>query len=176
MEKTFRLLVFAMLGMCTQAMAAEPEATKRQSDLTEATFLITGLHCPPCTTTIERSLSKEKGLQSISVDWKTKKARAAFDESKLSAQEVANLIAKTPHMMGKKLHYAGSLALKVEELHDKASGDKVTELLTTLQGVKRVVPYPKERVVSVEFSNKGRVTDRELIETLSRAGFHVKNL
>src|SRR4051794_21539581 len=67
---------------------------------TKATFLVTGLHCPPCTSTVQGSLSRVNGVKSVSVDWNTKSAKIAFDESVLPAQSLATAIERTPHMMG----------------------------------------------------------------------------
>ena len=175
MHKCFLLIAVGLFATCGLVLAKEPQAQPPESELTDATFLVTGLHCPPCATVIERSLAKENGVKSITVDWKTKQAHAAFDEKKLSAQEIANLIGRTPHMMGGKLRYAGWLALNVKELDD-TSEEKVSELLGKIEGVKRVVPYPKQHVVGIQFSERGRLTDRQLIDTLSHAGYHVKNL
>src|SRR5450631_2341961 len=75
-------------------------AADKDADVVKATYVVTGLHCPPCTKTVESSLRKMKGIHSINVDWTSKNAQIEFDESVLPAQKVARLIADTPHMMG----------------------------------------------------------------------------
>src|SRR5262245_41393485 len=103
-----------LLAFSINALADDPAATpKPENAATKATFLVTGLHCPACTTTVESSLKGVKGVRSIKVDWKTKNARVEFDESVLSAQHLARQIAATPHMMGGNMHYAAWLALKI---------------------------------------------------------------
>lgn len=166
-----------LLAFATGAVAEEP-VQKADSDhqLTKATYLITGLHCPPCTRTVESSLGKVEGIKSIKVDWKTKNARIEFDEAILPAQRVAQLIAATPHMMGGNLHYDGWLALNVEELRDDATGKPIKETLGKIEGVKTVALYPKHHSVGVQFAAKGDVTDRQLIDALTQAGYHAKNL
>src|SRR5262245_3500641 len=91
-----------VLAVAKSLFAAEP---------TKATFLVTGLHCPPCTSTVQGSLSRVKGVQSVSVDWNTKNAKVVFDESVLPAQALAAAIEGTPHMMGGGMRYGGWLAL-----------------------------------------------------------------
>ena len=116
-----KALLLGMFLVGTQSVTGEviPSGEKK-TEATKATFLITGLHCPPCTKTVESSLSKVQGIEFISVDRKTKNARLEFDESVISAQQVAKTIAETPHMMGGNLHYGGWLALKVDEVRDDA--------------------------------------------------------
>lgn len=166
-----------LLAFGTPLLADEPSRTdEANKELTKATFLITGLHCPPCTTTVEKSLSHAKGLRSIKVDWKTKTARIEFDESDLPAQKIAQLIAATPHMMGGKMHYGGWLAIKVDEIKDDATAKPVREALSKIEGVKQTIAYPKQHAVGVQFAAKGRVSDRQLIDALTKAGYHAANL
>src|SRR4051812_33733303 len=83
--KTMRaaILATAVLGLVGPAVGDEP---------TKATFLVTGLHCPPCTTTVQSSLARVKGVKSVTVDWNTKNAKVQFDESVLPAQALAAAI------------------------------------------------------------------------------------
>jgi copper chaperone CopZ len=143
---------------------------------TKATFLVTGLHCSPCTRTVESSLSRVKGLRSIKVDWKTKNARIEFDEAVLPAQKVAQLIADTPHMMGSNMHYGGWLALKVPDLKDDATAKQVMDVLSKVEGVKQVATYPKQHSIGIAFVSKGDLTSAQLIEALAKAGIKAENL
>ena len=69
-------LIFSALTLRAVAQQVTPLAQPVQ-----ATFLINGLHCPPCTATVESSLKHVKGVQSASVNWNTKNARITFDEN-----------------------------------------------------------------------------------------------
>jgi len=120
-------------------------------------------------------LNGVRGIKSVSVDWKSKNAHIDYDESVIPAQKVARLIADTPHMMGGNLHYGGWLALKVEELKDDASGKPIKEALTQIEGVKAVALYPKQHTVGVQFAARGELTDRELLDALTRTGYHAEN-
>lgn len=167
------ILIFAV-GATT--VLGEPRTSKKdEKDRdTQATFLVTGLHCPPCTKTVESSLSKVKGIRSIQVDWKAKDAQIEFDEAVLPAQRVAKLIADTPHMMGRNMQYGGWLLLKVADIKDEATAKPVKEALSKVEGVKRVVAYPKQHAVGVEFGTKGDLTTKQLIEALKKAGLSAK--
>jgi copper chaperone CopZ len=159
------------------AIADEPSRSgTEEKKPTKATFLVTGLHCPPCTRTVESSLGHVKGLRSIKVDWKTKNARIEFDEAILPAQKVAQLIAATPHMMGRTMQYGGWLALKVPDLKDDASARQVKDVLSKVEGVRQVATYPKQHSVGIAFAPKGDLTTAQLIDVLNKAGIKAENL
>jgi copper chaperone CopZ len=169
--KTMLMLLGVLLPVGSAAQAADQQS-KRDSDATivKANYVITGLHCPPCTKTVESSLQHAKGIRSIQVDWKTKNAHVEFDEAIVPAQKVARLIADTPHMMGRNMHYRGLLVLKVAEIKDEATAKPVQEALRKVKGVEKVLAYPAQHSVEVQFATKGEVTTMQLIEALKTAG------
>jgi copper chaperone CopZ len=142
---------------------------------TKATFLVTGLHCPPCTSTVQGSLSRVKGVQSIAVDWNTKSAKIVFDEGVLPAQSLTSAIEGTPHMMGTGMRYGGWLYLKVPSITDQASGQKAKETLGKVEGVKTVGVYPEKHSVGVLFAGKGSISSQQLIDALSKEGIEASN-
>lgn len=170
------MLRILSMSVLLAAIATTVRADEPKPESTQATFLITGLHCPPCTKTVEGSLKRVKGVQSVSVDWRTKNAKIAFDESKLSAQSLAQLIHATPHMMGGGLQYDGWLALKVDGLQDPKAADDAKTSLAKVPGVAKVVVYPAQGSVGVQFDAKAKTTSSELIEALKVAGIAASNL
>jgi len=142
---------------------------------TKATYLITGLHCPPCTRTVEGSLARIKGIKSVSVNWATKNAKIEFDESVLPAGKLASAIAGTPHMMGGGMRYGGWLALSVPSITDGASGQKVKDLLGKIDGVTSVAVYPNQHSAAVLFDGKGSLTSQQAIEALASEGIEASN-
>ncbi|HEX3601507.1 MAG TPA: heavy metal-associated domain-containing protein, partial [Lacipirellulaceae bacterium] len=162
MTKLSFLASVALLSLVTAVIAGEPAPKpKAEPEPTKATYVITGLHCRPCTKTVESSLQKAKGVHSIKVDWDTKKASVEFDEAVLPAQKVAELIAETPHMMGRNMHYGGSLLLKIADIRDEDSAKPVEQTLSKVKGVKHVVAYPDQHSVGVEFDSKGKLTSQD---------------
>jgi copper chaperone CopZ len=149
------------------AVADEPASVK--SAPTKAKLLITGLHCPPCTKTVQGSLAKVPGVKSISVDWFTKNAQVEFDEKVLSVQTLTQRIAATPHMMGRDMHYGAWLALNVPDLKDEAAGQKVKQALAGVQGIKQVSVYPDKHAIGVLFSGDGKLTTQDVIDLLAKA-------
>lgn len=173
-----RVLFLASAGILTFALTAgaeEPTQSEPTAEPVKATFLITGLHCQPCTRTVQSSLRGVEGVRSVKVDWKTKNAWVEFDEAVLPAQKLAQRIADTPHMMGSDMTYGAWLALKVPKLRDKATGIKVKDTLSKLAGVRRVVAYPARQALGVQFGEEGEVTSRQLIDALHEAGFDAEN-
>lgn len=151
---------------------AESESTGKTPapQTVKATFLLTGLHCPPCTATVEQSLKSVKGVKSVKVDWKTKNAKVEFDEQQIGAQQIAGRIATTPHMMGSNMHYSGWLALKVPDLAVEGNAEKAKEALMKVTGVSKVSLYPQQKSAGVAFDAKGMVTTTQLIAALQEAG------
>ena len=175
MKQLLITLTMAALLHATIVRSAEPVAKSPQGeDAVKATYLVTGLHCPPCTKTVETSLQRVEGIRSIKVDWKTKSALIEFDEAVLPAQRIAQLIAATPHMMGGTMHYAGWLLLTTPGIKDEATGKQAQEALAGIEGVKQVVAYPAQHSVGVQFAPKGELTTRQLVDKLKEAGFEVE--
>jgi copper chaperone CopZ len=171
MRSHLLILLIALLSAAVTAFAEEPSQKSVDSEtIVKATYIVSGLHCPPCTDTVEASLEKVKGIRSIHVDWKSKKARIEFDEAVLPAQKVAQLIAGTPHMMGRKMRYGAFVLLKVPDVKDDASAKQIKETVSKVKGVHRVIAYPKEHSIGVMFVPKGEMTSQQLIDALGKAG------
>ena len=174
-----RIVVAAALLFATAAVASlradeppKPEAAKT----TSATYMISGLHCSMCSGTVERSLSKVPGVRAIKVDFNTKMAKIDFDEAKVPAERVSQLIAATPHMMtGMNLHYDGWLTLKAPDLKDDASAKVAKDALGKVAGVKSVATFPDKHIVEIQFGTDGKATSAELIDALGQAGIKAEN-
>ncbi|MEX2140684.1 MAG: heavy metal-associated domain-containing protein [Pirellulales bacterium] len=169
----FELLVISVSAAAV-SMGADP-ADNKGSSTTKATYLVTGLHCPPCTKTVELSLARIQGVRSVKVDWKTKSAQVEFDEMVLPAQTLAQRIASTSHMMGGSMRYGGWLALKVPAANDQAIANEAKATLGKLAGVKQVVVYPQHRLIGVQFDAKGKLKSEELISALQSARIEASN-
>jgi copper chaperone CopZ len=165
--KTLCLAATLLAVWAVHAIAQQPAAP---TQAVKATFLISGLHCPPCTSTVESSLKRVKGIQSAKVDWQSKNARVTFDEGQISSQEVAIAIANTPHMMGGSLKYSGALALKVAGLKDDATIAAAKKALAEIPGVANVWIYAQQGAVAVDFDRAAKVTSKHLIDALGKAG------
>ena len=88
----------------------------------------------------------------------------------LPAQQLARAMSATPHMMGRGMQYGGLLVLSVPGVNEKATGTKATTALNKVEGVTKVTLYPEQEAVGVEFSDKGKVTSKQLVAALEDAG------
>jgi len=168
-----KLTITAAIGLCLAL--APPAISEEPVGPTKATFLITGLHCPPCTSTVQNSLARVKGVKSVAVNWNTKNAKIEFDEGLLPAQALASAIDATPHMMGGGMKYGAWLAMKVPSISDEPSGQKVKEVLSKVEGVKTVAVYPAQHSAAVLFAGKGTLSSRQLTELLVKQGIEATN-
>src|SRR5213080_3463969 len=166
---------WTMIALAAVALGWTSQGRLDSAEPTKATFLVTGLHCPPCTSTVQGSLSRVKGVKSVTVDWNTKNAKVVFDESVLPAQSLAAAIETTPHMMGAGMRYGGWLALKVPSIKDEASGQKAKDALSKIDGVKTVSVYPAQHSVGVLFAGKGSASSQQLLDALSKEGIEASN-
>lgn len=157
----------ALLSLTTWlARAADPPA----APIMKATYLVTGLHCPPCTSTVEQTLRKTPGVKIAKVDWKSKNATIEFNEQTLSAQRLANTIAATSHMMGGGMKYEGLLILKISDWKDAQTGEKAKAALAKVPGVAQVSVYPTQQAVAVKFAESGSLKTDDLTKAVSDAG------
>ena len=170
----FALLVASLLAAIGRA--DEPESKPAAVAPTKATFLITGLHCPPCTKTVEASLLRTKGVRSVSVDWRTHNAKIEFDEAQLPAQVLAQRIAGTPHMMGGGMQYGGWLALQAPGVKDEKTAETAKATLMKVPGVAKVVVYPAQESVGVLFDGTAKGTSTQLVDSLLEVGIKAGNL
>ena len=160
----------AIVGLLFVGMSISNTSTAVADEAVKQTFVVQGPHCPPCTRTVESALARTKGIESAKVDWKSKSAWITFDDRLISAQQVAQTIAATPHMMGRGMHYQASLALKVPGLTDDASAEKAKAALAEVPGVAAVYTHPQQQSIAVRFDNTGKVTTADLIAALKKAG------
>jgi copper chaperone CopZ len=160
----------AIVALAGNNFAQEAKKAAPQAQTTKATYMITGLHCPPCATTVEGSLRNARGIASIKVDYSGKQATVLFDERIISAQEVARAVSSTPHMMGSTMHYNGHLVLSVPGVKDEVTATKATTALSKVSGVANVTVFPEQEAVGISFSGAGKATTGELIQALAKAG------
>jgi periplasmic mercuric ion binding protein len=170
-----RALLAASLLLTATGVFADDPAGAKPAAVTKATFSITGLHCPPCTRTVESSLRKKSGVKAVKVDWATKSAKIEFDEALLPVQQLATAVAATPHMMGGGMNYGSWLALSVPNIKDEASAKHAEMAVRDIKGVTSVSASPKQHTLSVQFAKDGDVSTRELIDALGAAGLKASN-
>lgn len=170
--RSFWLLGVSMLAAMAGTALAADSAASPAAEPTSAEYMITGLHCPMCSSTIEESLKKVKGVQEVKVDFQAKNAHVKFDERQMSAQQLAQAIANTPHMMGSGMHYGGMLVLRVPDVNDAASAAKAQSALSKVPGVAQATANPEQHTVVVQFAAQGKTTSQQLMDALREGGLN----
>ena len=93
-----------------------------------------------------------------------------FKEDAISVQQIASAMAATPHMMGRDMQYGGILVLRVAGVKDEAVGKKAAAALRKVEGVAKVHVYSEQEAVGVEFTSKGKLTSKQLMDALEQDG------
>jgi P-type Cu+ transporter len=101
---------------------------------------ITGMHCASCSTLIERSLSKKKGVSTANVNYANNKAQISYDEDIVSEKDLMDTITKQGYgaiSENKKVNHNG----KHEDEHESGEHDhnsvSINPQETYLKTVKR---------------------------------------
>lgn len=108
-----------------------------------ATFNLVGMHCASCAGTIEKTLKKTKGVNSVEANYGTETAKITFDEAKTSPHHLAekikplgySLIVPTAEEMGMSPNeHAGHLGL------NQSKKEKLAELADMKTKIISVIP------------------------------------
>ena len=65
---------------------------KRGAKLKKVNLQITGMHCTACATVINKGLSKKEGVKETNVNFSTNKATVEFDDTKLSENDLVEIV------------------------------------------------------------------------------------
>lgn len=61
--------------------------------MTEKVFKISGMHCAACSSSIERFMSRQSGVENVSVNLTTEKMNISYDDNSLDADKICSLVA-----------------------------------------------------------------------------------
>lgn len=61
--------------------------------MTEKVFKISGMHCAACSSSIERFMSRQSGVENVSVNLTTEKMNISYDDSCLDTDKICELVA-----------------------------------------------------------------------------------
>jgi len=131
-------------------------------------FKITGMTCTSCVGGIEGTLNNNENIINAQINFATESANVEFDESKISKQEIFEII--------KKMGYnpvdtsLTSIEFKVVGMSSPHCAGVVKSALENLNGVERVVTIFATGMASLEYdSSKVKVTD--LKNVVDEAGY-----
>ncbi|MFN8635121.1 MAG: heavy metal translocating P-type ATPase [Chloroflexota bacterium] len=89
--------------MATNLVAGSPGAGDPSSpppDLAEVTFPVTGMTCASCVRRIERRVGKVDGVQNVSVNLATEKARVTYDPALVGVPDLVSAVEKAGYGVG----------------------------------------------------------------------------
>src|SRR3989338_2036642 len=96
------------------------------------------MHCATCAQTIEKALSKSKGVVKASVNFASEKANVEFDKSKIDENLLKNIVKKTGYKVVEEHKSSGNVAeikLKVIGMDNPHCVGTVGDALNTLKGI-----------------------------------------
>jgi P-type Cu+ transporter len=94
---------------------------------------ITGMTCANCVATIERSLKKENGVQTSSVNLSNERATVEFDPAVVSISKLVNRIERAGYGIA-----TGEADLAIKRLSDNNDARRLEKSLSVLEGVLEV--------------------------------------
>lgn len=68
------------------------------------------------------------------------------------------------------MRYGGALILAVPEVKGKATAKKAVSALKRVKGVANVTVFPPQGAVGISFTSTGKVTSKQLLGALEKAG------
>lgn len=67
---------------------------EKKDDSLEMTLYLENIHCPSCIWVIEKVLEKEKGMESVQVNYTNKKAKITWNDNVISLEKIVNIFNK----------------------------------------------------------------------------------
>jgi len=87
---------------------------KSDSNMQKCTISVSGMHCASCANTIEKALSKTKGVKRASVNYASEKATVEFDKYQVDEESLKKAINKTGYKVVESAASANVVELKLK--------------------------------------------------------------
>ncbi|MBI2653699.1 heavy metal translocating P-type ATPase [Candidatus Woesearchaeota archaeon] len=114
------------------------ESSKKSATNIQKTMIaISGMHCATCAQTIEKALSKAKGVVKASVNFASEKANVEFDKNEIDEKLLKEIVKKTGYNIVEE-HKSGNVAeikLKVIGMDNQHCVGTVGDALNTIKGI-----------------------------------------
>lgn len=134
---------------------------------------ILGMHCASCTNTIEKALSKTKGVKKASVNFASEKASVEFDENETNWESLKQVINKAGYRVAEGHKISGSAAdvkLKVIGMDNPHCVGTVTDALNLMKGILHKELYVNQNAF-IKYDS--RLTNAEAIKkAIKSAGYN----
>src|SRR3989344_3658927 len=153
-----------------------------RDNLKKISIGVTGMHCASCALTIERSLSRAKGVKSANVNFANEHANIEFDPAKTNETELIKAVKRTGYgvieatedhkelEVGKAKKGIASAKFKVIGMHSPHCAGIVGMALSKVNGiVKYDVDFPNERA-TITF-NTAIIDADKIIRVIKNSGY-----
>lgn len=154
----------------------------KNENLKKISIGVTGMHCASCALTIERSLSRAKGVKSANVNFANEHANIEFDPEKTNETELIKAVKKTGYGVieatenhreleaGEAKKGIASAKFKVIGMHSPHCAGIVSRALSKVEGIaKYEVDFPNERA-AITFNN-AIIDVNKIIRVIKNSGY-----
>ena len=133
-------------------------------------YYVKGMMCAGCTSSVEKSISKLDGVDSVSVNLASETASVIFDESKLSEREIAEAVKSAGYELELNGESETEVTLRINGMHCAGCVGSVEKSLQQVEGVlsASVTLTTEQAVVKYRSSVAGT---EELEKAVERAGY-----
>ncbi|MBI2107130.1 copper-translocating P-type ATPase [Candidatus Woesearchaeota archaeon] len=112
---------------------------------------IIGMHCTSCANTIEKTLSKSKGIIKVSVNFATEKAAIEYDDKIIDIPEIKRIIDKVGYsaieIESPETKESGKVILRVIGMDNAHCVNAVDNALNLLKGIKEKQLFTNEKAI-----------------------------
>jgi Cu+-exporting ATPase len=131
------------------------------------TFKIEGMTCAACATRVERAVGKKEGVSSANVNFSTEALTAIYDDEKLSAKDIEQVVEKAGYKVKKNTK---DYIIQVEGMTCAACAARIERVVSKKEGVEAVsVNYATEKL-SVRM-DEDLSSVEELEKAVEKAGY-----
>jgi len=145
---------------------------KSNKNIQTATIPIAGMHCATCAQTIEKALSKTKGVVKASVNFASEKASVEFDKAIADEDSLKSAIRKAGYKVIENEKLSGNIAelkLKVIGMDNPHCIGNVGNALSAMKGIVSKELYVNQNAL-IKYDSS--ITDSEKIKkTIKQAGY-----
>ena len=162
---------FTKKGTLIKKSIKNNKIKKISSGIQKITIPISGMHCASCASTIEKALSKTKGVKMASVNYASEKATVEFDKDETNEESLKKVINKTGYKVVGSATSANvaELKLKVIGMDNPHCLGTVKDALNLVNGIISKEMYINENAF-IKYDPK-QTSAEEIKKAIKNAGY-----
>lgn len=126
---------------------------------------IEGMHCASCVLSVNKTLERKEGVETVDADLTSNKLRITFNPKKINYDEINSTVKN----LGFKLH-ADEITLRIEGMHCASCTMNVENYLIRLDGIYDVTADLTSQTASILY-DKNKVTIGDMEKIINNLGF-----